>query len=437
LISYLLQFDRLPPKQKKPNMNCRLPSLLTTLLLSTSLANADLSYEFVPNFLKPPAGLETIGNGHGEIQVDAAGNLYVSVEGQDKGGIQVYSPDGNYLKHIELPATLHGFSIRKSTDGEFIYAAVLSQQKVIKATLDGKIVLEIPRSSFPAEIADPVSILLKDGKTLRGHSPVNQGDSITLTLTDGQTQKVAKADIATKGNVVLANGTKLEGINPIKDDNGVTLSVGGQPKKVAYSEMAQKDGKPAYTESPADTRGGLKLTSADTASNGDIYVVDGYGTSWIFVFDSKGTFKKQFGGPAEPFKLSNCHKIHIDNRFQPARVFLCDRGNKRIMHATLDGELVGVIATGLRNPSSASFNGDYVCIAEIAGRVSVWDKEGKMVAALGTNDTPGQTNTPKVPPADWRDNVVTSPHGITFDAKGNILETEWNQFGRVLRWNRK
>ncbi|NBY36231.1 MAG: hypothetical protein EBQ59_02105, partial [Verrucomicrobia bacterium] len=25
----------------------------------------------------------------------------------------------------------------------------------------------------------------------------------------------------------------------------------------------------------------------------------------------------------------------------------------------------------------------------------------------------------------------------TFDAQGNILETEWNQFGRVLRWDRK
>jgi hypothetical protein len=78
-----------------------------------------------------------------------------------------------------------------------------------------------------------------------------------------------------------------------------------------------------------------------------------------------------------------------------------------------------------------------VCIAEIGGCVSVWDKEGKQVATLGNNTTAGQSNTPRVPPADWREDVVTSPHGITFDAKGNILETEWNQFGRVLRWNRK
>jgi hypothetical protein len=107
------------------------------------------------------------------------------------------------------------------------------------------------------------------------------------------------------------------------------------------------------------------------------------------------------------------------------------------MHASLEGELLGVIATGLRNPSSASFHGDYVAIAEIAGRISVWDKEGKLVAELGTNDTPGQTNTPGVQPSDWRDNIVTSPHGVTFDGKGNILETEWNKWGRVLKWTRK
>jgi hypothetical protein len=418
-------------------MTRRIPSLLALFVFGATLAKADLSYEFAPNFLKPPTGMDTIGNGHGEIQVDSAGNIYVSVEGQEKGGIQIYSAEGVYLRHLELPGTLHGFSIRKSSDGEFIYAAVLGQQKVIKATLDGKVVLEIPRSSFPVEIADSISLVLKNGQAVRGSAPKDEGDSLAITLPDGKTQKVLKADIATKGTAVLANGSKLEGLNPIKDEVGVTLSVGGQPKKIAFSEMAQKDGKPAYSEGNADTRGGLRLTSADVAPNGDIYVVDGYGTSWIFVFDAIGKFKKQFGGPGEPFKLSNCHKIHIDNRFQPARVFLCDRGNKRIMHATLDGELLGVIATGLRNPSSASFNGDYVCIAEIAGRVSVWDKEGKMVAALGTNDTPGQTNTPRVPPADWRENTVTSPHGITFDAKGNILETEWNQFGRVLRWNKK
>ena len=417
-------------------MKLQIPALVAAALLATPLVRAEVEYQFVPKFLTPPAGLETIGNGHGEIQVDSSGAIYVSVEGQD-GGIQVYSPEGKHLRNLPLPGSLHGFSIRKQSDGEFIYAAVNGQQKVIKATLEGKVVLEIPKTAFPPAIADRISVSLKDGKTVSGHSGLWEGDTLAVTQANGEIVKVKKADIATKASFVMADGKKVAGINPQQTDTEITLLVGGKSQTFAKADIAKKDGKPVITEGSSETRDGLKLTSADAAANGDIYVVDGYGTSWIFIFDSKGNFKKQFGGPVEPFKLANCHKVHIDNRFQPARVFLCDRGNKRIMHASLDGELLGVIATGLRNPSSASFHGDLVCIAEIAGRVSVWDKEGRMVCALGTNDTPGQTNTPGVPPADWRDNLVTSPHGITFDGKGNILETEWNKYGRVLRWDRR
>jgi hypothetical protein len=318
----------------------------TALLLLTSLAfigsaTAEVAYEFAPNFITPPPGKDTIGNGHGEIAVDAAGNFYVSVQGPENkdAGIQVYGPDGKFIKALKLPNSLHGFVIRKDEGTEYIFAAVLGEKKVIKAKLDGTVVLEIPTSAFP-------------------------------------------------------------------------------------------EGKAAAK--------GLALTNCDVAPNGDIYVVDGYGQSWIFVFDRTGKFKKVFGGPVEPLKLANTHKIFIDRRFEPARIFACDRGNNRILHLDLDGNLISVIAKdGLRRPSSASFHGDLVCVAEIAGRVSVWDKEGKQVASLGVNDTPGQTNTPKVEPKDWVQGTVTSPHGITFDNSGNILETEWNVFGRVLRWNKK
>jgi hypothetical protein len=177
------------------------------------------------------------------------------------------------------------------------------------------------------------------------------------------------------------------------------------------------------------------------APNGDIYIVDGYGRSWIFVFDKTGAFKKVFGGPTQIVDgkgFANTHKIFVDTRFSPARLLCLDRGNNRMFHVDLDGSNPQMISNkGLRNPSSASFHGDLMCVAEIAGRVSVWNKEGAMVAAMGANDTKGQTNTPSVKPDAWREGVVTSPHGITFDNDGNILETEWNTFGRVLRWNRK
>lgn len=309
--------------------------LLSLLFVLGGSAAAEVSYDLVPNWLTPPPGKETIGNGHGEIAVDSAGNVYVSVQEKD-AGIQVYGPDGKFIKALKLPPSLHGFVVRKDEGQEYIFAAVLGEKRVIKCKLDGTVVMEIPTSAFPEGKAGPK---------------------------------------------------------------------------------------------------GLALTNCDVAPNGDIYVVDGYGQSWIFVFDRAGKYKKVFGGPVEPYKFANTHKIFIDRRFEPARVFCCDRGNKRILHTDLEGNIIGVIAEGLRNPSSASFHGDLVCIAEIAGRVSVWNKEGKMVAECGTN--PKTTNTPKIEPKDWQQGIVTSPHGITFDNDGNILETEWNQWGRVLRWNVK
>lgn len=316
-----------------------LPAL--ALLAAGSFASAaEVKYELVPDFLKPAEGRKTIGNGHGEIAVDSAGLIYVSVQEKD-AGLQVYDQTGKFVKALKLPASLHGFVIRKTDEGEFIFAAVLSEQRVIKCKLDGTIVMEIKKEAFPE----------------------------------------------------------------------------------------------------AQAKAGLKLTNCDVAANGDIYAVDGYGKSWVFQFDKTGKFKQVFGGPTQKVNdkpFANTHKIFVDNRFSPARLLCLDRGNNRMFHVDLDGKNPQMIADkGLRNPSSASFHGDLMCVAEIAGRVSVWNKEGKMVAELGANDTKGQTNTPGVKPEAWRTGVVTSPHGITFDGKGNILETEWNQFGRVLRWDAK
>ncbi len=354
---------------------------LFSLLAFGSAASAEVAYEFAPNFIQPPPGKETIGNGHGEIAVDSAGNVYVSVQEKD-AGIQVYGPDGKFIKALPFPPSVHGFVIRKDEGQEYIFAAVLGEARVFKAKLDGTIVLEIPTASFPAAQRDAVSVETMD----------NGKKKVVAGLKKSETPKQI--------TVQLANGTD-EVIEKTKDT------------KVA---------------------GGLKLTNCDIAPNGDIYVVDGYGKSWIFVFDREGKYKKVFGGPGEPLKLANAHKIFIDKRFEPARLMICDRGHKRMLHTDLDGNLIGVIAENMRNPSSASFYGDLMCVAEIAGRVSVWDKNNKMVAELGAN--PETTNKPTIAPKDWQQGIVTSPHGITFDNNGNILETEWNQWGRVLRWNK-
>ena len=132
-----------------------LPAL--ALLLAGSFASAaEAKYELAPDFLKPAEGRKTIGNGHGEIAVDSAGLIYVSVQEKD-AGLQVYDQTGKFVKALKLPASLHGFVIRKTDEGEFIFAAVLNEQRVIKCKLDGTIVMEIKKEAFPEARPRPAS----------------------------------------------------------------------------------------------------------------------------------------------------------------------------------------------------------------------------------------------------------------------------------------
>jgi hypothetical protein len=57
------------------------------------------------------------------------------------------------------------------------------------------------------------------------------------------------------------------------------------------------------------------------------------------------------------------------------------------------------------------------------------------VITLGANPVKEQTATNKVKPSEWKTGVFTAPHGIDFDQHGNLFVTEYNEHGRVLRFN--
>ncbi|HEY1110017.1 MAG TPA: hypothetical protein VGE76_15310, partial [Opitutaceae bacterium] len=56
---------------------------------------------------------------------------------------------------------------------------------------------------------------------------------------------------------------------------------------------------------------------------------------------------------------------------------------------------------------------------------------GKAVVHFGTNSDTTQINHNKTEPAKWKPGLVNSPHGITFNEKGDIFVSEYSQFGRV------
>jgi len=181
---------------------------------------------------------------------------------------------------------------------------------------------------------------------------------------------------------------------------------------------------------------GLALTGLDVASNGDIYVTDGYASDYIHRFDRTGRYLASFGGKNPPYSFSTLHKLAIDTRFTPARIIACDRANNRVVHLSLDGQFLGVVARDLLLPAAIAIDGDHAIVGELNGRVTVLDKAGAVVTRIGTNTEQG-IGTNKLPPAQWREGFVVSPHGVAVNARGDLFVSEFSAFGRVHRFNRQ
>jgi hypothetical protein len=183
-----------------------------------------------------------------------------------------------------------------------------------------------------------------------------------------------------------------------------------------------------------DGRPYLRLTGIAVAPNGDIYVSDGYASDYIHRFDTRGGYLGSFGGKQAPYGFRTLHKLTVDTRFSPARLLATDRENGRLVHLSLDGRFLGVVAEGLLRPAAVAVSGDLAVVPELRGRVSVIDKAGRTVALVGANDVAEDTNTNRTEPARWKPGVVTAPHGVAVTDRGDLLIAEFNLFGRLHRF---
>jgi hypothetical protein len=314
--------------------------LVAGILMVAGAHAADFTMD--AKFLTPPPGMATIGDSHGDIAVSPAGEVYVSVQGGDRAGIQVYGADGRYLRNVPgAPSDLHGFIIARAPNGTpNIYGVSRLAQQIVQLTLDGRVVLAIPASAIP-----------------------------------DQYRKAEKQAV--------------------------------------------------------------NMTGIAVAPNGDIYASDGYGLDFIHRFDKTGRYLASFGGKGEPWNFDQCHKIAVDTRFKPLRLLCTDRRHNRLVHMDLDGRVIGTHAEGLRLPSALAIFGNELAVGELQGRVTILGLNGQVISTIGTNENADEIRTNKAAPEIWKSDRFYAPHGLTFDASGNLLVTEFNQWGRVIRVRRK
>lgn len=202
--------------------------------------------------------------------------------------------------------------------------------------------------------------------------------------------------------------------------------------RFGYPKDAKNDkGQPCYP----DPNRFVPTNIAFHPSDGSFYVTDGYGNAYVHHYDAKGNYLSTFGGDGtEEGKFKCPHGITVDNRDSSnPRILVADRANHRLQYFTLDGKFLSMVTEELRLPCHFDFREGNVLIPDLQGRLTIFDKDNKLVTHLGDNANPAFRANNGVPDTSRIPGQFCSPHQSIWDHDGNIYCVEWLFDGRVTK----
>ena len=204
------------------------------------------------------------------------------------------------------------------------------------------------------------------------------------------------------------------------------------------------DGKEVLTLPDPRTIGALdkdqkyKPTETTIGPNGDIYVADGYGSNYIFQFDSEGNFIRKFGGKGNADdQFSTAHGVTLDLRDSSKPSLLCtSRAHNSFKRFTLDGQYQETLFLPGAFVCRAVIDDDNVyagvCWSRLkylnrtndSGFVTILDKNNKVIS------NPGGT-APKYRKGKLEMMVQDTPvfnhcHDVCVDEDKNLYICQWN-----------
>lgn len=170
-------------------------------------------------------------------------------------------------------------------------------------------------------------------------------------------------------------------------------------------------------------------TNVAFAPNGDLFVGDGYGSSYIHRFTVNGDYVGVVVKPGKGEGEVLCpHGLWVDHRNKDPRLIVADRSNNRIQYLTLEGKHISFLKEGMRQPCHIHFNKDLMLVPDLASVVTILDKNDKVVAQLGDGNPSNLRDAP-------RDKFIPGkfihPHAAIWINKKDILVVEWVPIGRV------
>jgi hypothetical protein len=177
-------------------------------------------------------------------------------------------------------------------------------------------------------------------------------------------------------------------------------------------------------------------TNVAIAPNGDIYVGDGYGSSFINQYNQKAEFIRSFGGLGKGDDQLDCpHGLWVDTRVEPALLVVADRGNSRLHRFTFEGKHVDFVLGTSKMPCNLNERNGNVVIPDLLSKVIVLDHKNTVIASLGEGEYTNKdwATVRNQASGTFLPGRFVCPHGACFDHEGNIFVVEWVERGRVTK----
>jgi hypothetical protein len=174
--------------------------------------------------------------------------------------------------------------------------------------------------------------------------------------------------------------------------------------------------------------GFVNPTDVAVAPNGDIYVVDGYGSQLMHRFDKNFKLIKTIGGPGrEHGKFNTCHGVWLSTLRKEPEVYVADRANNRVEVYSPDLTYLRTVPD-FRLPCCFYQHGGMLYVPELGARVSVLDPDDRIVARLGDGPMIKISDLPQHP------DKFSLPHALTLSSTGDLYVVEWLSFGRPRKF---
>ena len=322
----------------------------------------------------------------------------------------------------------------------------------------------------------PVVILLLPLHAADEPAPVRtgQGDGIYKTVPGWPSYPEGKGlgnlhgDLASdsKGNVYIATGNTIQIIGPDGKYRGdIRTKVGKvfngvhgmKVRRLAGEELlllamprvkrvvaVKPDGTvawqiigPPQVPGMYESVGEYNPTDMDVSSDGRVIIADGYGKSLVHLYDKDRNYLKSFGGKGKgEAQFDVCHNILVDSRGKKSTLLISGRQNNRLQQYDMAGNFIRMSDDQLGRPCAADIHGNLLAVGELDGRVSLYDKDNKLISRLGDERKARRKASNRIAPEHWHEGDLIAVHGCSFDVTGALYAQEWNVHGRVTKYVR-